>query len=117
MSDHYRQRGTIFATTMDDRLEWEHAAEHSRHLAVAADAELRCRHPEQPFEPLRSAESALVSDTDRAELTLTPDKLIADQRRRAEPVREAKSAPVPAALSPVPLWGPAVGSVWLCWDH
>ena len=78
MSDHYRQHETIFATTMDDRLEWEHATEHSRHLAVAADAELRRRHPDQPIEPLRSAEPAPVSDTDRAELTLTPDKKIAE---------------------------------------
>ena len=78
MSDHYRQQETIFATTMDDRLDWEHATEHSRHLAVAADAELRRRHPDQRIEPLRSAEPAPVSDTDRAELTLTPDKKIAE---------------------------------------
>ena len=78
MSDHYRQQETTFATTMDDRLEWEHATEHSRHLAVAADAELRRRHPDQQIEPLRSAEPAPVSDTDRAELTLAPDKKIAE---------------------------------------
>ena len=78
MNDHYRQQETIFATTMDDRLEWEHATEHSRHLAVAADAELRRRHPDQQIEPLRSAEPAPVSDTDRAELTLAPDKKIAE---------------------------------------
>ena len=58
-----------FAPTMDDRQEWEHATEHSRHLAIAADAELRRRHPDQRIEPLRSAEPAPVSDTDRAELT------------------------------------------------
>ena len=78
MSDHYRQQETIFATTMDDRLEWEHATEHSRHLAVAADAELRRRHPDQRIEPLRSGEPAVVSDTDRAELTLTPDRKIVE---------------------------------------
>jgi hypothetical protein len=78
MSDHYRQQETVFATTMDDRLDWEHATEHSRHLAIAADAELRRRHPDQPFEPLRSAEPAAVSDTARAELILTPDKKIAE---------------------------------------
>ena len=78
MTDHYRQQETIFATTMDDRLDWEHATEHSRHLAIAADAELRRRHPDQQFEPLRSAEPAAVSDTDRAELTVTPDNKIAE---------------------------------------
>ena len=54
MNDRYRQQETTFATTMEDRLEWEHATEHSRHLAVAADAELRRRHPDQRIEPLRS---------------------------------------------------------------
>jgi hypothetical protein len=44
--------------TMDDRLEWEHATEHSRHLTVAADAELRRRHPDQQIEPLHSTEPA-----------------------------------------------------------
>jgi hypothetical protein len=78
MSDHYRQQETIFAATMDDRLEWEHATEHSRHLAVAADAELRRRHPDQRIKPMRSAEPAAVSDTHRAELALTPDKEIAE---------------------------------------
>ena len=78
MGDHYRQQETTFAQTMDDRQEWEHATEHSRHLAVAADAELRRRHPDQKIEPLRSAEPAPVSDTDRDELTLAPDKNIGE---------------------------------------
>jgi hypothetical protein len=78
MSDRYRQQETIFAATMDDRLEWEHATEHSRQLAVAADAELRRRHRDQRIEPLRSSETAAVSDTDRAELSLAPDKRIAE---------------------------------------
>jgi AAA domain/TrwC relaxase len=76
MRDHYRQQETIFARTMADRLEWEHATAASRHLADAADAELRRRHPGQKIEPLRSAEPAPVSDTDREQLTLTPDKKI-----------------------------------------
>ena len=78
MHDRYRQQESTFTQTMDDRLEWEHATEHSRHLALAADAELRRRHPDQRIEPLRSAEPAPVSDTDRAELTLAPDKKIGE---------------------------------------
>ena len=78
MHDRYRQQESTFATTMEDRLEWEHATEHSRHMAVAADAELRRRHPDQRIEPLRSAEPAPVSDTGRAELTLAPDKKIGE---------------------------------------
>jgi hypothetical protein len=35
MSDHYRQQETVFATTMDDRLDWEHATEHSRRRRTA----------------------------------------------------------------------------------
>jgi hypothetical protein len=45
------------------RQEWEHATERSRRLAIAADAELRRRHPRQKIEPLRSAEPAPASDT------------------------------------------------------
>jgi hypothetical protein len=44
----------------------------------AAGAELRRRHPDQQVEPLRSSEPAVVSDTDRAELTLAPDKKIGE---------------------------------------
>ena len=82
MHDRYRQQESIFAQTMEDRLEWEHATDYSRHLAIAANAELRRRHPDQRIEPLRSAEPALVDDTDRAELPLplplTLDKEIAE---------------------------------------
>ena len=43
---------------MADRQEWEQATARSRHLAIAADAELRRRHPDRKIEPLRSAEPA-----------------------------------------------------------
>ena len=64
MRDHYQQREPILAQAMADRLDWEHATAASRHLAIAADAELRRRHPGQKIEPLRSAEPAPASDTD-----------------------------------------------------
>ena len=78
MRDRYRQQETLFAQTMEDRLEWEHATTHSRHLAVAVDAELRRRHPDTRIEPLRSAELAPISDTEREELHLVPDEKIAE---------------------------------------
>ena len=78
MYDRYRQQESTFAQTMDDRMEWGHVTEHSRHLALAADAELRRRHPDQRIEPLYSAEPDPVSDTGRAELTLAPDKKIGE---------------------------------------
>jgi len=41
---------------MEDREQWAKTTEHERYLAVAADAELRRRHPEERLEALRSAE-------------------------------------------------------------
>ena len=78
MGNRYRQQETLFAQTMTDRTEWEHATAHSRRLAIAADAELRRRHPDLRIKPLHSVEPAPVSDIDREELTLTPDKKIGE---------------------------------------
>jgi hypothetical protein len=63
---------------MADRAEWERATGHTRHLAIAADAELRRRHPDHNIDPLRSAEPAPVSDTSREQLTLAPDEKLGD---------------------------------------
>jgi hypothetical protein len=45
---------------------------------VAADAELRRRHPGQRFTPLRSAEPPAATDARRSELTLTTGQDIPD---------------------------------------
>ena len=71
LHDAYRERESVFAGVMADRADWEAATRAQRHLAVAADAELRRRHPEQRFTPLRSAEPQAATDAQRAELTLT----------------------------------------------
>ncbi|HET9974659.1 MAG TPA: AAA family ATPase, partial [Streptosporangiaceae bacterium] len=42
-----RQRETVFADAMADRADWDAATRVQRQLAVAADAELRRRHPDQ----------------------------------------------------------------------
>ena len=76
MSRRYREQETTFAKTMEDRREWETATEHSRHFAVAADAELRRRRPGQRIEPLRTAEPAPASDTQHEELLLAAGKEI-----------------------------------------
>ena len=78
MRDRYQAQEQIFAKTMADRAEWEHATEHTRHLAVAADAELRRRHPDHRIEPLRSAETAPVEEAEREQLNLAPDKKIGE---------------------------------------
>ena len=69
----YRQREAVFATVMADRADWEAATRAQRHLAVAADAELRRRYPGQYFAPLRSAEPEPATSAQRDDLTLTPD--------------------------------------------
>jgi hypothetical protein len=63
---------------MTDRLEWEQATAGCRRLAIAADTELRRRHPHSKIEPLRSAEPAPVSGAERQHPDLTP------QHRRGE---------------------------------
>jgi hypothetical protein len=67
----YQHRETVFAATMADRADWDAATCAQRHLAVATDAELRRRHPEQHYPPLRSAEPQPVTQAQRDELTLT----------------------------------------------
>jgi hypothetical protein len=71
LHDAYCERETIFAAVMADRADWENATRQQRHLAVAADAELRRRHPDQQFTPLRSAEPEPVTPAQRHGLTLT----------------------------------------------
>jgi len=65
----YRQREAVFGVTMADRAEWDAATRAQRHLAVAADAELRRRHPGQHYPPLRSAEHQPAADGQRDQLT------------------------------------------------
>ena len=78
MGEAYRDRERVFAGVMADRADWEAATRQQRHLSVAADAEIRRRHPEQRFTPLRSAESPAATDARRAELTLTTGQDIPD---------------------------------------
>lgn len=56
-------RADALAQAMTSRHEWEQATASSRRLAIAADAELRRRHPNQKIEPLRSGEPAVLGDT------------------------------------------------------
>jgi conjugative relaxase-like TrwC/TraI family protein len=72
MEDAFQERERVFAGVMADRADWEAATRAQRHLAVAADTELRRRHPEQRFTALRSAEPRPATEAQRADLTLTP---------------------------------------------
>jgi hypothetical protein len=76
MHDAYREREAVFAAVMADRTDWEQATRQQRHLALAADAELRRRQPDQRYPPLRSAEPMPVTQAQRDELTLAPGEEI-----------------------------------------
>jgi hypothetical protein len=107
MGEAYRDRERVFAGVMADRADWEAATRAQRPLAVATEAELRRRHPEQRFTPLRSAESPAATNARRAELTLTtgqdiPDAgpwikdLAAGRRRFAARLADRQSLMIPA---------------------
>jgi hypothetical protein len=69
LHDIYAERETTFAAVMADRADWDAATRAQRHLTVAADAELRRRHPARQYPPLRSAEPPRPTPARRDELT------------------------------------------------
>ena len=103
----YQQRETTFAAIMSDRADWDTATRAQRHLAVVADAELRRRHLDQHYPPLRSAEAEPATGAQRDELTLpageqTPEigqwikDLAATHRTFAGKLAERQSVTVPS---------------------
>jgi hypothetical protein len=92
LRDHYQRQEQALVSARTYRQEWEQATAGSRHLAIAADAELRRRHPNQKIEALRSAEPVLVGDDDIAfgpdkqageATTCFPDLVVGNQAPRA----------------------------------
>jgi hypothetical protein len=107
MHDAYAEREAVFAAVMADRADWEQATRSQRQLAVAADAELRRRHPEQQHPPLRSAEPPPATQEQCAELALTAGMeilelgqwitgLAAQRREFAHQLAERQSLMIPA---------------------
>jgi AAA domain len=107
MHEAYREREAVFAAVMADRADWDAATRHQRHLAVAADAELRRRHPDQQYPPLRSAEPEPATQAQRDELTLTVGEeiremsgwikdLAAQRRAFADTLAERQSLTIPS---------------------
>ena len=103
----YAEREAVFAAVMADRQQWETATRQQRQLAVAADTELRRRHPGQQFPPLRSAEPDPATQQQRTELTLTAGEqipqlglwiadLAAEHRAFAGRLAERQSLMIPA---------------------
>jgi AAA domain/TrwC relaxase len=64
----------VLAAQAELRSRWSRLTEGSRLIAVAADTELRKRHPGQKIKPLKSAEP-VVSDQDVAELSYVDNTL------------------------------------------
>jgi conjugative relaxase-like TrwC/TraI family protein len=91
MHDAYREREAVFAAVMTDRADWDQATRQQRQLAVAADAELRRRHPGQPHPPLRSAEPEPATDAQRAELSLIVGEKISDMGQWIRELAEQRS--------------------------
>jgi conjugative relaxase-like TrwC/TraI family protein len=77
----YARRETVLATAMDDRAHWERATAARRSRAIAADAELRRRHPGQTLAPLRSAEPESLADTDTVSLAVKCGQPVPDARQ------------------------------------
>ena len=103
----YRQRETVFAAIMADRADWDAATRAQRHLAVAADAELRRRHPGQHLPRCAPPNPNPPTETQRAELTLTPGEppgemgqwikdLAAAHRTFAERLADRQSLTIPS---------------------
>jgi hypothetical protein len=106
----YRQREAALAAAMADRAAWEAATRAQRQLAIAADAELRRRHPGQHYPPLRSAEPEPPAPALPEQPTLITEEALArtdawityltDQRRQfARKFAERTRQPLPARHS------------------
>jgi hypothetical protein len=66
---------------MNDLADWERATRHQRQLAVAADAELRRRHPGQTWPPVRSAEPESDIETFQDAAPASPEGMTETGRR------------------------------------
>jgi hypothetical protein len=71
MATIYRSHEMTLAATQEDRHQWDAITEQPRRLAIAADNELRRRHPGHKLPPLRSAKPEPVTEAEQAELDHT----------------------------------------------
>ena len=92
--DIFRHQEGLLARTDADYRDHQPATEAQRRNAIAADMELRRRHPEQCIEPLRDAGPGAVSDEEHAEAA-RGDK-VPEWVTRLEEAREAFTAEMEA---------------------
>ena len=97
LRDHYQQREQGLAQAMADRQEWEHAtAGQSRRLAIAADAELRRRHPTRRSSPCAPPNQPLPATPNASNWTSSPQTGNSPRRRpgsATRPYSARRSAP------------------------
>ncbi|HEX6520770.1 MAG TPA: hypothetical protein VF070_12285 [Streptosporangiaceae bacterium] len=91
MRDAYRTREGVFAAVMADRADWDQSTRQQRQLAIAADTELRRRHPGKRCPPLRSAEPAPATEAQRDQLSLTVGETISDMGQWIRELAEQRS--------------------------
>jgi hypothetical protein len=82
---------------MADRVDWEQATRYQRQLAVAADAELRRRHPDQPRPPLRSAEPEPIQASADQDTTQHIQDLADQHREFTRRLADRQSVLIPDA--------------------
>jgi conjugative relaxase-like TrwC/TraI family protein len=97
----YRLQEGLLGKAMQDWEEWRSSTEQQRLGAVACDSELRHRYPDRHIEPLRSAEPAAPSDSERAEaarggMPAWIAELEEGSRRHAERMQERAGLMIPA---------------------
>ena len=96
----YQRREHAVAQAMADRQDWEQATADSRHLAIAADAELRRRHPDQKIKPLRSTEASPRSLTLNATANSQRPGDLDPRPDRAAPCIPRETHRAPASAGP-----------------
>ena len=110
----YRRQEEELAQTQEDRDLWDKLTRGPRHLAVAADSELRRRHPAQKITPLRSAEPVVPEDAG-LDGVQEPDwfaRLAGQRREFAAKLEERQGVIVPAED---PDWEDE-GEAWPLWN-
>jgi hypothetical protein len=112
MRDLYQQREHTLAQATTDRQDWEQATAGSRHLAIAADTELRRRHPRQTIEPLRSAEPVPASEPGRKQPHSVPDKKLGETAAWLRDLAKQRQAFRAKIDERRPLMAPGGSPVW-----
>ena len=92
MATIYRSHEMTLAATQEDRHQWDAITDQPRRLAIAADNELRRRHPGHKLPPLRKAEPEPVTEAEQAELEIAPKARMPEIAQWITDLKEQHSA-------------------------